>query len=216
MNEIIDEALAILELEFPFDENALKSAFRNKAHISHPDHGGSEEEFKQVMSSYELLVDFSQTFVEDKGLSTVGGILLSELGKGLPNKNAAKCDNCKGLGYTTTTNRRLISGESCPACFGLGVIFIFKGFNREWMTCQRCQGKGIFSPVYQEKGLHHVCLSCDGTGEVEIFNPVLKKGVVSTTQKVKRDKKKNYCPQCGARINEEKCWRCNSTLMRIQ
>lgn len=212
------EALSTLNIEFPFDENALKTAFRIKSKETHPDCGGNDEEFKKVMSSYDLLKGFSQVFVDGNGLVTVEGISLMDLGKGLPEKNAVKCDACEGLGYTTTINRRLISGEPCPACSGMGIIWNYLGWGniKEWKTCQRCQGRGMFSPVYQEKNLYHACTRCNGTGEIEIYNPVLKKGVVVTKEKYgKVNKKKTYCPECGARMSGEKCWRCNSTLMSI-
>jgi len=213
----LDKALSVLQLDYPFDDNSLKSAFRLKSKETHPDCGGNSEDFKKVISAYELLKEYVQEFSNGKGLVTTDGVLLDELGKGLPEKNAAQCKNCNGLGYTVTINNRMISGDSCPACSGLGMRYemVGMGFRRRrgLVRCQRCQGRGVFSPVYSERTLYHVCSRCKGIGEIEIYNPVLKKGVVITKEKYgKKNNKKKYCPECGARISAEGCWRCNSTI----
>lgn len=49
------EAVAVLGIDVPFDEDQLKSVYRKRAISSHPDQGGSSEQFRLVKEAYELL-----------------------------------------------------------------------------------------------------------------------------------------------------------------
>lgn len=51
----INEALNILGLIKVPNKNDLKSAYRNKAKLSHPDLGGNLKQMKLVNAAYELL-----------------------------------------------------------------------------------------------------------------------------------------------------------------
>ena len=47
--------LRLLELSFPFTKQELKSAYRKKALMTHPDSGGTAEAFREVNTAYQVL-----------------------------------------------------------------------------------------------------------------------------------------------------------------
>lgn len=49
------EALKVLGLPQQFDEKQLKSAYRSRSMVAHPDKGGSAEAFLRVSEAYDLL-----------------------------------------------------------------------------------------------------------------------------------------------------------------
>ncbi|MDC0602929.1 molecular chaperone DnaJ [Aliiglaciecola sp.] len=49
------QALASLDLQEPITQTQLKSQYRLKQHIYHPDKGGDEEISKQLLEAYQLL-----------------------------------------------------------------------------------------------------------------------------------------------------------------
>lgn len=49
------QALALLDLQEPITQTQLKSQYRLKQHIYHPDKGGDEEISKQLLEAYQLL-----------------------------------------------------------------------------------------------------------------------------------------------------------------
>ncbi|MGH2415846.1 MAG: DnaJ domain-containing protein, partial [Brasilonema sp.] len=48
--------LDILELRFPFTKEELKNAYRKKALGTHPDNGGTSEDFREVYTAYQILL----------------------------------------------------------------------------------------------------------------------------------------------------------------
>lgn len=53
----VDEATDTLNIRKPITEEKINTKFRKKVKTSHPDTGGSEEEFKKVKKSKEILLD---------------------------------------------------------------------------------------------------------------------------------------------------------------
>lgn len=52
------DALAALGIhDLPIDVSGVKSAFRRSAQTAHPDHGGTDEQFKTVYAAYERLLN---------------------------------------------------------------------------------------------------------------------------------------------------------------
>jgi DnaJ-domain-containing protein 1 len=49
------EAYGILDLDPSADQSAVRNAYRERVKETHPDRGGSEEEFKRVTAAYERL-----------------------------------------------------------------------------------------------------------------------------------------------------------------
>ena len=59
----------------------IKSAFRAKAKQSHPDHGGSEEQFKQLNEAYDTLKDPHKRAAYDHSQTHMGSIHINVNGK---------------------------------------------------------------------------------------------------------------------------------------
>lgn len=208
-----ESVLSVVGVTYPFDLATLKQTYFLKAQKVHPDHGGSADEFKKLNAAYEYLILFARSSAGSlEELRTTTGLPLSELGRGYPNTvNSVKCKPCGGRGYTREKSFNVIDqGEACPACSGSGTT-LYKGwFYITRKVCQRCQGRGFFNTKHEERYRYFICSECNGIGEVVLLNPVLKKGVVTTSQKQKRgEKKKAYC-ECGARLaaGKTKCWKC--------
>lgn len=143
---------------------------------------------------------------------TVDGTPLSELGLGLgPTTNGRECTRCEARGYTIVkehgkskcTKCNGSGGQPrefvCNACYGSGKFTqrrsgrvvdcrVCEGtgkfkhnFLKEW--CAACDGTGRASNdrvthIYAMK-----CYECKGTGETEVWNPVLPKGRLFFTGK---------------------------------
>lgn len=52
----VEEAYAILELDFPSTRDEVKKAFHRLAHVHHPDKGGDAEKFKVINGAYQFLI----------------------------------------------------------------------------------------------------------------------------------------------------------------
>lgn len=51
--------LKTLKISFPFTKEELKNAYRKKALETHPDSGGTAEDFREVHTAYQILLSFS-------------------------------------------------------------------------------------------------------------------------------------------------------------
>lgn len=51
------QAKKILKIDGSYDEASLKKAYRRRAAETHPDKGGSAEDFQLVKEAYEYLLD---------------------------------------------------------------------------------------------------------------------------------------------------------------
>lgn len=138
-------------------------------------------------------------------LKTVSGIPLTDLGLGLgPTKNSVDCKQCQAKGYTEYLSQDLLTckdcdGEGwtysyqvdCKPCNGTGKFI--QTFTKKEVTCRVCKGTGKFlrqfyhiqrcqpcdglGRYYKLNGrkLYNECSWCAGTGQREIYNPVLPK-----------------------------------------
>lgn len=138
-------------------------------------------------------------------LKTTGGTPLSELGLGFGiSKNGCDCNVCNHKGYVSHTSSAIercthclfgsTSDRKCRPCKGTGE-FTQKHSNRV-VSCRDCKGKGFFQTPYYHKCewcnglfytvyktptiLYDICTLCKGVGEIEIFNPVIPKGLLAT------------------------------------
>lgn len=137
---------------------------------------------------------------------TVGGTPIGNLGLGLgPLVNGVTCDKCKGDGYTTDfgisykvcdhcdENGYELSTVQCNKCFGSGKFQ--QARSKRIVDCLACKGTGLFirKSKYRQlciicggtktiwskdenKIVYKECYNCDGTGETQIYNPVIQKG----------------------------------------
>lgn len=199
-------AALLLGVVLPVTAEELKQAYRIACKKLHTDTSGSEatkDRFIQMKQLYDQLTSLKLDWIfKDAAtteLRTSMGTPLSELGLGLgPNKNGRDCEHCQHKGYT----EQMIEGyQPCPWCFGgwtrtqpcrrcdgkgrymrngvdKGECFGCKGSGTyrspSLIRCQVCRGTG---GKYVPAGTaYHVCYYCQGTGEIEIFNPVIPKG----------------------------------------
>ncbi len=137
---------------------------------------------------------------------TTDGTPLSELGLGFDNtKNGRDCGYCNHRGYHKVVEERYhicreCSGcgytyaNACDACKGTGK-FTQKNSKRV-VDCLRCKGKGTihygtlsrcradgcnrgYVSRATERVTYQTCWTCKGIGEIEIYNPVIPKGLLT-------------------------------------
>jgi DnaJ-class molecular chaperone len=137
-------------------------------------------------------------------LATIDGTPLYELGLGLgPMKNVRDCERCGHKGYTEERDHfhdpfpgsvcsdcnylgRVRSTTICHSCYGTGgfrqrrsgKLVVCRacsgiGVKFGYQTCPRCKGTKRVSPP---RVTYRKCYECDGTGEIELFSPLLPKG----------------------------------------
>jgi len=161
---------------------------------------------KIIEGNPQLLSLSKEEFGEMVERETVEGIPLSELGLGLgPTTNGADCPECEHRGYTKSFGHAfrvcqecdeygyVSETYSCRDCNGTG-RFIQRNSRKE-VACRVCGGTGKFTHPFRkvrcpkcqgsktiwtetEKFNAHKCWRCSGTGEIEIFNPLLPKGAL--------------------------------------
>lgn len=184
--------LSIFDLEFPPQEDELKSRFRErtmKGSLRHPDKGGTDKGFRELKEAYNFLLPFCNLQSKESfELRTNEGYLISDLGQGLGSTiNGAECTTCKGQGHYSVTGEervRVSNVTRCLTCEGLGYGFKFtRGFSFDLGTCLSCQGTGLGNYERQEVTKVYRCSKCEGTGEIRIFNPLLQKGAMSLSPK---------------------------------
>ena len=152
-----------LVVDLPCTEDELKTAFREAARRMHPDMGGDPKHFIEMQKEYQTLLANPHTFTMPSAQTrTASGIPLSALGLGLgPLKNGKPCWKCKSKGYERTAQSRY---DICPTCNNRRVL--------RWY-CRECGGDGR---VVVSVPCIDICYTCEGTGETEVWNPVLPKG----------------------------------------
>jgi len=113
-------------------------------------------------------------------------------GKGFKNRlDWERCENCKGSGYQTKnpecsacsgtgkfTQRNSKRVVTCLKCEGTGKNPYAKNQSAR-QFCRKCDGSGHDSMSRRRHIYAFKCSECDGTGEIEIPNPVLPKGVLA-------------------------------------
>ncbi len=215
--EIIDRHLVVLDLNYPFTESELKTAFRMLAFKCHPDKGGSPQEFIKVKAAYDALVEFAIQSNGDKPnfIRTTEGKLLSELGKGLPDTvNSNICSQCHGAGYIERKHYESYFDTVCPRCHGMCFIRVkprksmFFNYWYDEIPCPVCLTAGGLGRHEIVKTLYHICDKCRGIGQIEVPNPVLRKNRFNPQKQVRPPKPQTICRKCGAKLQGGKCWRC--------
>jgi len=190
----------------PTTHDELKSAYRAAVMRLRPDLANSkanDQEFDEMKKFHTALLEQAPSWAFTDGkpkAQTTDGVSLEELGLGLgPRKNGRDCEECKHKGYIEhevsgvrrcewcsfgyaysqpclrcngAGNGPKQKPKSCPTCGGLGT----KTFGRA-QRCRVCGGLGIKS-VGRGTVEYRLCYKCLGTGEIEIFNPVIPKGIL--------------------------------------
>ena len=159
-------------LPLPCDKAALKHAFRAAAKRLHTDTSGADTKaaFIEMKEAYDLLLMCPGALAggEKDFCCTEEGTPLSDLGLGLGHKNGKPCEKCKGQGYYKTWDWVLKptrpGAVPCPTCARM----------QSSLGCSRCWGK--FKRV--QETIYKICAACQGHGEIELFNPVIPKGLL--------------------------------------
>lgn len=164
-------------IKLPTDPATLKTAYRAAARKLHSDlthDTATEEQFKLMAAAYAVLIVpnapgvFAQAPEE---LATVDGVPLSELGLGLGrHKNGRDCKECKGKGYDKRRRKDVTwwPYNPCHICVLAGSTW----------GCQQCS-RLIFRHTDKIVEEYHICAPCQGTGEIELLNPVIPKGFLA-------------------------------------
>lgn len=202
-----EEVARTLKVEVPTTLNALKSAFRRRSLLEHPDHSQhpkASERFQHLRAVFKFAC---KNYVElnDELAKTIEGTPLSSLGNGLgERKNGRPCDRCNAKGFHADPQLkpcrncrpqpdRLLQYEyRCNRCDGSGEYHrngvlkgkCFKCNGRGWKRgramgnrCHACKGSMVVES--SSASTYRICRTCEGCGEIEIFNPVLPKGLLT-------------------------------------
>ena len=167
----ITQALEIFGLQYlPADSETLKKLWRNRALLSHPDSGGSEEEFKQVQMAFlKIKKEIGNNKQNTNNPIYTVTLTLEELISEVPiilkggkcgvctngyqiNNDPVYCNDCDGTGQTRIRYGKITSWKTCPTCLGVGTVTKIK--------CQVCGGTGLSNqsdntviiPAYAEDG----------------------------------------------------------------
>lgn len=155
------ECMDLLGLtEYPFSSEALKTAFRTRLKIVHPDKDhGDHDQAVVVIAAY-------------KHLKNLAFDLPEEAKHAIPDEEDQDifklwetCPDCRGRRLHTIHSNRM----PCPSCnYGPFASFLWGLTSRpgtKTFRCNRCGGTGKFSKDGVEKG---ICFKCNGKGRVEV------------------------------------------------
>lgn len=183
-------------LQQPITEGLLKSEFRRLAKKLHSDTGGSDEQFRILKAEYDDVIAHGFVIAAiEEAKTTIEGRMLTTLGLGLKT-NGSECVDCSGRGFHKWHEAR----ERCRRCrfgsipyCGLCHRIITKwrrvGFliPDEPVPCcrgaqvklTRCDNQQCEGGLVKGRAKYSVCTTCDGAGEIPVFNPVIIKGTLA-------------------------------------
>lgn len=165
----------------------------------------TKDQFVAMKNAYDFLVKLEGmeyvygTRTHTGSLTTTDGTPLYELGLGLgPMKNGRDCERCNHKGYTEEHDvldrtcwrcdhrGQVPVVELCGCCHGTGK-FTQRRSGRV-VPCRACLGRGRKSSfklcpdchgskrIGGGRAHYSRCFKCGGTGEIELFSPLLPKG----------------------------------------
>lgn len=171
----ISEARTLLSVHERASKPEILSAFRNYVKNNHQDQSGVKVDMDVAVKAKQLLLANTASFegISDPNphLHTVDGVPLFKLGNGVPwPKSGKPCHDCQGRGFSWYTMQPEIT---CPACSGLGRSIV-----NYYKPCHRCKGTRTVRSALGGRRVYVKCQVCEGIGEIEIFNPLLPKGLL--------------------------------------
>lgn len=197
-----------LTLPFTVEElkSAFRSAAK-KLHTDTSGDENTKRDFIAMKAAYDFLVKlegmeyvYGERSAEGGQLVATDGTPLYELGLGLgPRKNGRDCERCQHKGFTEEPDfrntcwecdpyGRVIADVPCTPCGGTGWFTQRRGGQR--VICRVCRGRGekfatITCPkcngtksVGKKRVRYSRCYECKGTGEIELFSPLILKGTI--------------------------------------
>lgn len=169
-------------LKQPFTLDELKTAYRAAVKKVHPDLGGTVDNFRAVQLQYENLLLFA-SIDKNRSVCTTDGTLVSKLGMGLGlTKNGKECHQCLGNGYHASKVGGIREACSNTVHFNrvsdnLWTDSLFIPRKKYGPSCALCHDNGYI--IREQRTIYVRCFTCLGTGEVEVWNPVLPKGLIT-------------------------------------
>ena len=170
------EAMKIMGIaEYPFTVAEIKSVYRKRMLVCHPDRGGDEEQAKKITVAYDLLRPLALSDVTDNE-----SVLESTIQEKKQNEDIfalyKTCENCKGLGKIPVPD----SLYACVNCAShiCRLFYVHPRSSRFGYICtSSCAGR--WCPMEAATKWQH-CYVCKGTGKIELhpFNPVIPKAAV--------------------------------------
>jgi molecular chaperone DnaJ len=169
----VKDYYSILGLKPGATEEEIKAQFRKLAKEYHPDAGGDETRFKEIVEAYEALLkgkvdendlysgfnpftDFFNLFrntVQPLVIKVQVDLLdiINQKPVNVTYDYTKICNYCNGTGASKV--------QPCPTCHGKGTIIITQGQVTIARTCPACGGRGV---IIEEK-----CSYCNGTGKLK-------------------------------------------------
>jgi len=160
-------------------EDEIKKAYRKKAIETHPDKGGSEEEFQKVSEAYEILTgkreepkngpQFENPF--GRGGNPFGnpfGGFRNPFGQNNGFRMKARPMNLEvdltieEVYYGCVRNIKYYVDRFCNSCGGKGGI--------KFGSCNSCGGKGMHVQNMNGMQTFIMCSNCGGSGQVRLEN----------------------------------------------
>jgi DnaJ-class molecular chaperone len=163
------DAQVLLRINLPFTKKDILTAFRKYVFEHHQDRSGIQVDMDVACKAKEILMSHCVSESRTSEMTTCG-IPLETLGEGLPYpKTGSECDRCQGKGYTSTVVQPT---STCPDCMGFVYSFTRCRF------CKRCKGTGVIRHVRGGNTVHNLCFRCNGSGELEVWNPLIPRGAI--------------------------------------
>lgn len=165
MQNLTKDAARWFGITLPCERAELKRAFREAAKRLHTDTSGGDtkDAFIDMKACYDKLI-VAEVFTDVGVLPcTEEGTLLTDLGLG--RKNGVTCRTCKGVGYRKDQRWRLVpkyaGAALCDVCTAL-------------QSALGCRYGCDARHVRMLMDIYLICAPCQGHGEIEAFNPVLR------------------------------------------
>jgi DnaJ-class molecular chaperone len=102
------------------------------------------------------------------------------------------CRDCRGSGKFALRSKRVVD---CRRCQGTGKVSMKSNTSR-WSLydylniCSYCSGSKRRVVDNKLRPVYHTCTTCNGSGAIRIFNPVIRRGAIGGSKKSQKEKKK--------------------------
>lgn len=160
-------------------EDEIKKAYRKKAMDSHPDKGGSEEEFQKINEAYEILTGKREEPKDPNHRNPFGGNPFGGNPFGNPfggnpfARNNGFRMKARAINLQVdltveevyngcTKNVKYYVDRFCHTCKGKGAL--------KFGSCTACGGKGMHVQNMQGMQTFIMCNNCGGSGQIRLEN----------------------------------------------
>jgi molecular chaperone DnaJ len=175
INKIINKDMGkyhdILGVNPGATEDEIKKAYRKKAMDSHPDKGGSEEEFQKINEAYEILTGKREEpkdpnqFRNPFGGNPFGGNPFVRNNGFRMKARAINLDvnlTVEEVYNGCIKNVKYYVDRFCHTCKGKGAL--------KFSSCGACNGRGMYVQSMHGMQTFTMCNNCGGFGQVSLEN----------------------------------------------